>query len=227
VSATPKRLAKGLWRWTARHPEWHPDGFGAEVGCFAIDAKGETLLVDPLLPEDPEPAFDLIEKILGDRLTMLITIPLHVRSSEQIWRRYRKRADTTIRGHPACAKRLSDRSGFREFDPDNELPAGVTAHRIGKPRRYETPLHIPSHKALVFGDAVAGVDGGLRVWSEDRVDEKVGRFYRERFNPSLKPLLDLDFERVLVTHGQPVLQDAKKELRSALRRKPWYYVREG
>ena len=77
----------------------------------------------------------------------------------------------------------------------------MTAHRIGKPRRYETPLHIPSHKALVFGDAVAGVDGGLRVWSEDRVDEKVGRFYRERFNPSLKPLLDLDVERVLVTHG--------------------------
>ena len=54
---------------------------------------------------------------------------------------------------------------------------------------------------------MAGVDGGLRVWSEDRVDEKVGRFYRERFNPTLKPLLDLDFERVLVTHGQPVLKD--------------------
>ena len=146
MSGTPKRLAKGLWRWTARHPEWHPDGFGAEVGCFAIDAKGETLLVDPLLPEDPEPAFDLIEKILGDRLTMLITIPLHVRSSEQIWRRYRKRADTTIRGHPACAKRLSDRSGFREFDP---IASSSRGHR--PPDRQAAPLRDPAPHSLSQG----------------------------------------------------------------------------
>ncbi len=223
MSATPKKLAKGLWRWTERHPEWHPGDFGAEVACFAIEAKDDTLLIDPLLPEDPQPAFELIEKILGDRLTILITIPYHVRSAEQIWRRYRRKAETTIRGHRACAKRLGDHSGFRELDPDSELPAGVTAQRIGKPRRYETPFHIPSHDALVFGDAVAEVDGALRVWSDRRVDEGVERFYRERFNPSLKPLLELDFERVLVTHGQPVLKDAKKELKAALRRKPWYH----
>ncbi len=44
--------------------------------------------------------------------------------------------------------------------------------------------------------------GRLRVWAADPVDDKVERFYRERFNPTLKPLLELDFDRVLVTHGR-------------------------
>lgn len=222
MSAKPTKLAKGLWRWTERHPEWHPGEFGSEVACFAVQAGQDTLLIDPLLPEDGAAVLGLVDEILTDRLTLLVTIPYHVRSAEEIWRRYRKQAETTIRGHAAAAKRLEDRSGFREIDPADELPGGVTAHRIGKPRRQETPLHLPSHDALVFGDAVAEVDGRLRVWSDRRVDDKVERFYRERFNPTLQPLLDLDFDRVLVTHGQPVMKDGPKALRSALRSKPWY-----
>ena len=128
-----------------------------------------------------------------------------MRSSEEIWQRFRKHAKTTIHGHPACAKRLAKTSGFKELDPGRAtLPAGITAHLIGKPSRYETPLHVPSHKALVFGDAVAEIDGRLVVWATDRVDAKMERFHRERFNPTLEPLLELDFDRVLVTHGQPI-----------------------
>jgi glyoxylase-like metal-dependent hydrolase (beta-lactamase superfamily II) len=102
------------------------------------------------------------------------------------------------------------------------LPAGVSAHAIGRPRRHETPLFIPSQRALVFGDAVAEVGGELRVWSIGKVDEGRARWYRERFNPTLEPLLELDFDRVLVTHGQPVLADGRAELRAALAARPWY-----
>ena len=147
-----------------------------------------------------------------------------MRSSEEIWQRFRKHARTTIHGHRACAKRLDKTSGFKELDPDNaQLPAGITAHVIGKPRRYETPLHVPSHKALVFGDAVAEVDGKLVVWATDRVDAKMERFHRERFNPTLEPLLELDFDRVLVTHGQPIRKGGRAALRDALDRPPWYH----
>ena len=72
---------------------------------------------------------DLIGDNLGDRLSILITIPYHVRSSEEIWQRFAKHADTAIRGHRACAKRLDDASAFNELDPDTELPAGITAHQ--------------------------------------------------------------------------------------------------
>jgi glyoxylase-like metal-dependent hydrolase (beta-lactamase superfamily II) len=223
MPAAPERLANDLWRWTARHPEWHPGEFGAEVACFAVKTGDDALLIDPLLPPEPQPVLDLIGEILGKRLAILITIPYHVRSSEEIRRRFRRQAETTIHGHPACARRLKTKTGFEPIDPGTPLPADVSAYPIGKPRRFETPLYVPSQRALVFGDAVAEVDGRLRVWATDRVDAKVERFYRERFNPTLKLLLELDFDRVLVTHGQPVMNDGKKALRSALRSKPWYH----
>jgi hypothetical protein len=223
VPHAPEQLADGLWRWTARHPEWHPGEFGSEVASFALSAGPETLLVDPLLPPDPDGVLDLIAELLGERLEILITIPYHVRSSEQIRDRFRAEAAITIWGHAACRKRLGDPGGFRAFEPGDPLPAGVTAHRIGKPRRFETPLHFPSHRALVFGDAVAEVDGALRVWSENSVDDEVSRFYHERFNPTLEPLLELEFDRVLVTHGQPILRAGRAELESALRAEPWYH----
>jgi hypothetical protein len=218
-----EKLTEGLWRWTARHPEWHPGEFGAEVACFAARAGDTTLLIDPLLPPDPQPVLETIEGALDDRLAILITIPYHVRSSEELWQRYHKDAETTIHGHPAAAKRLKDRSAFRAIEPGVPLPGGVTAHTIGKPRRYEMPLHLPSHGALVFGDAVAETDGRLVVWATDKVDAKVERFNRERFNPTLEPLLELDFDAVLVTHGQPVLEGGRNALRAALKARPWYH----
>ena len=44
-----RRLADGLHRWTARHPEWHPGEFGAQVACYAAAVDGGTLLIDPLV----------------------------------------------------------------------------------------------------------------------------------------------------------------------------------
>jgi hypothetical protein len=221
MSETPEKLADDLWRWTARHPEWHPGEFGKEVASFALRTGDDTILIDPLLPPDPEPVLDLVEDNLGDRLSILITVPYHVRSSEEIWRRFRKEAKTGIWGHPACTKRLGDTSAFNELDTEGELAAGITAHAIGKPRRHETPLHVPSHRALVFGDAVAETDGRLVVWAESKIDAKTERFYRDRFNPTLEPLLELDFDRVLVTHGQPIGKGGKRALRQALDSRPW------
>ena len=131
-----------------------------------------------------------------------------------------------IWGHAAAAKRLDDRSGFREIDPGSELPGGVSAHVIGKPRRQEMPLYLPSHRALAFGDAVVEVDGELKVWATDRIDERRVRFHRERFNPTLEPLLELGLERVLVTHGRPVLSGGREALRKALAARPWHRLGE-
>jgi hypothetical protein len=219
---SPEQLGGGLWRWTARHPEWHPGEFGREVASFAIQANDDdVLLIDPLLPPEPEPVLQLIDGLLGGRVAILISIPYHVRSAEELWRRYRDDCDCAIWGHAGCRKRLDDRAGFREIRLGVPLPSGVSAHAIGRPRRQETPFFVPSHRALVFGDAVAEVDGELRVWAIGKVDDRRARWYRERFNPTLEPLLELDFERVLVTHGEPVLTDGHAKLQSALEARAW------
>jgi hypothetical protein len=219
-----ENLTEGLWRWTARHPEWHPGEFGAEVASFAAKADdGTLLLIDPLLPAEPDAVLRVLDEQVGERVAILISIPYHVRSAEELWDRYAGRAETTIHGHRAAAKRLADKSAFREIDPGVPLPGGATAYTIGKPKRHEMPLHVPSHDALVFGDAVVEVDGALKVWAHDRIDAKVKRFYRERFNPTLEPLLELAFERVLVTHGRPVLDGGKRALRDGLAAEPWFH----
>jgi hypothetical protein len=227
MTAVPDELAPRLWRWTARHPEWHPGEFGREVASFAAQAgdAGDTLLlVDPLLPPEPEPVVEMLDGLVAGRVAILVTIPYHVRSSEELWRRYRERADVTIHGHPAAAKRLdAARGAFHLLEPGAEGPAGVRAFRIGRPRRYEQPLLLPAHRALAFGDAVVEVDGRLRMWAAERVDERRAAWYRDRFAPTLEPLLDLGAERVLVTHGEPVLKGGTEALATALRAPPWYH----
>ena len=217
MGTAPAELAPGLWRWTARHPEWHPGRFGATVASFALVPGDELLLVDPLLPEGDDAAvLDLLDRLASDRAVhVLITIGYHVRSAEALVERYGGR----LWGPPNCASRLRDPSLLRELEPGPPGPAGVTAFAIGRPVRAERPLWLPSHAAVAFGDAlVCTPEGELRMWAQQRLDEKRVRFYRDRFAPTLAPLAELPVERVLVTHGEPVLADGAAVAGSGARR---------
>jgi len=81
----------------------------------------------------------------------------------------------------------------------------VGAGRFEQPRRSEIPFELPSHRALAFGDTVLEVDS-----------ERRRSWYEQRFLPTLEALTRLDVERVLVTHGDPVLRDGARELAASL-----------
>jgi hypothetical protein len=213
-------IAPGIWRWTALHPEWQPAvEWGREVASFAL-AVGKTLvLVDPLVSEVVWPRLDELAEGHAD-VAALITIPYHVRSCEDVVRRYGEKA--SVWGHPALARRLRDASVLRPIESGAALPGGAQAFAIGSPRRQEQPLWFPSHRALSFGDAVVGLDGTLRVW-EVATTARRQAWYRGRFVPSLEPLLELDVEHVLVTHGPPVVGGGREALRRALAADPWHY----
>jgi glyoxylase-like metal-dependent hydrolase (beta-lactamase superfamily II) len=213
-------LHDGLWRWTARHPEFHPKGF-PEVACFALRDDLGAILVDPLLPEDDEEVLTALDGIVSGRVRILITVPYHVRSSEALWQRYRERFETTIHGHPLCTRRLQDDAGFRPFGDAPAIDGDIVPNPIGSPRRSELPLWLPSHRALAFGDAVIDVDGELRVWDEPLDSERRRRWYEDRYLPTLEGLLDHDVERVLVTHGEPVLRGGRRALEAAFAQPPW------
>ena len=215
-----QELAAGLWRWTARHGEWHPGEWGAEVASFALEAGEVTLLVDPLLPDEDGPVLERLDALAGGRVAVLLTIPYHTRSAEPLRERY----GATIHGHAAAADRLASTKGFEVMEPGAPLPGGATAFAIGRPRRFELPIHLPSHRALAFGDAIVTTPAGeLRLWHGDPVDAARARWYRERFVPTLAPLRELDLERILVTHGEPVLSGGGAALEEALGAKPWYH----
>jgi hypothetical protein len=220
VSAEPTELADGLWRWTAHHEEWHPGEWGSQVACFALDAGDATLLIDPLLPEDDAAVLSRLDALAGRPVAILITIPYHTRSAEQLQQRY----GATIHGHPAVTKRLRDTTGFTAIEPGAALPGGARAFTIGKPRRFEMPIHLPSHRALALGDAIVTTpEGDLRIWHSERIDAARTRWYRDVFAPTAAPLLELDVDRILVTHGEPILRDGRAALASALDATPWYH----
>jgi hypothetical protein len=220
----PTELAGGLWRWTARHPDWHPGAFGAEVASFALVADDHLLLVDPLLPDGDDDAAAVLERLdalatAADHLAILITIHYHVRSAVPLSERY----DGRIWGPPKAGDKLADPSRFTVLEPgDTSAPAGVQAFAIGRPQRTERPLWLPSHNAIAFGDAIVTTpDGDLRLWAQDPPDEKRTAWYRDRFAPTLAPLRALPATRILTTHGAPVLHDGAAALATALDAPPW------
>jgi hypothetical protein len=222
MSSIPVELAPGLWRWAARHPEWHPGRFGAEVASFALERGDELLLVDPLLPvDDGGPILDTLDRLADGRsVHALITVGYHVRSAEPLCHRY----GGHVWGPPSCASRLREPSSLRVLEPGAPGPAEAAAFLIGRPVRSERPLWLPSHHALAFGDAVVTTpDGALRLWAQKPLDDRGRRWYRERFAPTLAPLLDLPAQRVLVTHGAPVVEEGADALREALDAEPWFH----
>src|SRR5829696_1935961 len=89
MAETLDPIDDGIWRWTARHPEWHPSGFGDEVACFAVKTDAELLLIDPLLPADPAPVHELVDTEAGEHgIAVLVTIPYHVRDAERLRRKH-------------------------------------------------------------------------------------------------------------------------------------------
>jgi len=68
-----------------------------------------------------------------------------------------------------------------------------------------------AEQRLVFADALTAPEGELLVWASPVHDERV--------LPALRALLDLPFERVIVSHGEPVHDRAALERAPELR--PW------
>ena len=182
-------LARGLWRWTAPHPDWKKDAdWAQEVGCVYYEAPGATVLIDPLVPPERERFLEALDRDVQRRglpVSILLTVPWHGRSSAEIAGRY----ETTT-----------------------EVPDGVEPFAL--PDFTETVWWLPVPATLVVGESLFGNgNGGLSLCPDTWVKGE----RRSALRRSLLPLLDLPVERVLVSHGEPVLDRGHAALERALR----------
>jgi glyoxylase-like metal-dependent hydrolase (beta-lactamase superfamily II) len=194
-----QEIASGLWRWTAPHPDWTPDsdGWERDVGCVYYEGAEAVVLIDPLVPTDEADRFwaalDRDVERAGRPVVVLRTVHWHHRSIDEVVMRY---------------------PGARAWatEADNPLPAGIEAYPAN--RAEETLFWIVEHRTLVTGDVLLGSEaGGVRVCPDSWLPKD---FRGEEFRASLRFLLELPVEMVLVSHGEPVLENGRDALAAAL-----------
>jgi glyoxylase-like metal-dependent hydrolase (beta-lactamase superfamily II) len=205
------RIDEGLWRWTAYYDEWKDD-----VGSVFCETEDGVVLVDPLVPTDEADRFwhalDRDVEGAGGTVHVLVTVFWHVRSTAAVIERYGARLWAPKSGRAAVERRAGPVTD--PFRPDDRLPGGVQAFRTA--RAAEVVYWIPWHRALIPGDVLLGDEqGGVRMCPESWLPEKTDH---AKLAASLRPLLELPLERILVSHGEPVLTDGATKLAAALSR---------
>jgi glyoxylase-like metal-dependent hydrolase (beta-lactamase superfamily II) len=199
-------VAPGLWIWRLEHPEWRPAlDWDAVVTSTCVESRGEVAVLDPLAPpDDATNAWDRFER--RPPTVAVVLKPDHVRDVDLFVERYRARAF----GPSLFWRQNIPKAELEAIEPGSELPGGLLALYDGR-GRMETPLWLPEQRALVFADALTAPDGELRVWATP--------WHTERVLPALRALLELPFEHVIVSHGEPVHDRASYE--RALELSPW------
>lgn len=202
-------IAPGLWRWTGYHEEWRED-----VGSVYCETDDGVVLVDPLVPpEDAEhflAALDRDVQRAGGTVHVLVTVFWHTRSTAAMVERYDARVWAPSRGKSAIARRAGVVTD--PFGLEDALPGGIEAFRTG--RAAEVVYWISQHRALVAGDVLLGDgEGGVRLCPQSWLPQ---RTTHATLVETLRPVLELPVERVLVSHGEPVLDDGRRALTAAL-----------
>jgi hypothetical protein len=190
------RLADGLWRWTAPHPNWENwprrEVEPPEVGCVYYEAQDATVLIDPLVPAGEEEEFfrHLAEDVerRGLPVVILLTCEWHRRSADELAERY----DARIGG---------------------ELPAGVEELPIEGADERQVAYFIRPHAALVVAEIFATDSGELEVRPTPALERP------DELDRSLNRLMELPVERLLVAHGEPILEEPKPRMAAALARR--------
>ena len=197
-----EELRPGLFRWTAIHPEapepttGSPDDWGPEVGSVAYAAPDALVLVDPLVPADRpglQEELDVLVRSHGRRVAILTTLQFHSRSRVELAERYDA---STSRAKKSLPERVET----------------IVIRGAG-----ETMVWLPGPRALIPGDRLLGDDaGGLRLCPDSWLRYLPSGIRQEELRAALRPLLDLPVEQVLVSHGEPVLENGSEAIARAL-----------
>ena len=199
-------VATGLWVWRVAHPDWSPElDWEQQVTATCVESGGEVALLDPIAP--PDAADEVWARLDARPPTVLVILkPDHVRDVDLFVTRYGARAFG-----PYLFWRDNIPDDRPRGDRTRKRASGRPRGAVRRSRPSETPLWLPEQRALVFADALTAPAGELLVWSTP--------WHEERVLPALRALLELPFEHVIVSHGEPV-HDRAAYMR-ALELPPW------
>ena len=190
-----REILKDIFTWP-----WFSEPHGYNFNGHLIRHPEGNLCIDPVEPGEAE--LDEIASLGVARI--LLTNRNHSRASNKL----RERTGARMSIHPADAAHVRDQ-GTRL---DDTLTVGqtigplVVVEAAGKSPG-EVAFHWPERRLLMVGDAVIGnPPGRCGLLRETVMDDP------QRLRQSVRRLLDLDFDALLVGDGEPILEDAKARL---------------
>ena len=192
-----QEVAARLRRWTAWHDEWED-----EVGSLAVETDDGLVLIDPI---DPPAAVSRPEHVL-------VTVFWHGRSTAAV-------EPAHVWASTGAVRTLGNRgiAVTDAFKPPAQIVGGIRAFATA--RRGEIVYWLPEQKAVVAGDVLLGAGAKPRATEEPLrlcPERWLGKATHQDLRESLRPLLDLPMQRVLPSHGEPVLRNGKRELAALL-----------
>ena len=188
-----EQIALGLRRWTSWHDHWEE-----EVGSLAVETPDGLVLIDPLDP----PAE------VGKPAHVLVTVYWHARATAGL------KAPTWA---PSRSLRPLANRGVEAKAAADGLPGGIRAFQTA--RAAEAVYWLPEQRAVAVGDVLLGAGAKPRA-TQDPLrlcpEGWLGKHTHADLRASLRPLLDLPVELVLVSHGAPVLGGGRAALERVL-----------
>jgi hypothetical protein len=195
-------LAPGLWHWTAFR-----DTIGRVVHSAYVEESGT--LIDPMLPDEGLRWF----REHGPPQRIVLVNRHHLRHSA----RFVDAFGCTVHSHEAGLWDLHDAPvrvrGFRFGD---ELAPGLVAHEVGAITKEETALHVADGQgALAVADGIIRDDDGELAFVSDALLGDDPAAVKRGLGAAYLQLADtLDFDVLLLAHGDPWVGGAREALRA-------------
>jgi glyoxylase-like metal-dependent hydrolase (beta-lactamase superfamily II) len=183
-----------IWSWFSE-----PHGYDFH-GTLLLDAEGN-LCVDPV-----DPSEEVLDRLAKEGVAqILITNRNHTRAANRV----RERTGAKVAIHPADAAYARDQGTAI----DAELEVGVLVGPfivVGVPGKSpgEIAFHDPARRLLLVGDAVIGNPPGQLSLLRERVMDDPARL-----RASVRSLLELDFDALMVGDGVPIREGGRERLR--------------
>ena len=191
-----REFLPGVFSWP-RFSEPHGYDFN---GTLLLNAGGN-LCVDPV-----DPTEEVLDRLAKEGVAqILITNRNHTRAANRV----RERTGARVAIHPADAAYARDQG--TAIDAELEVGQGVGPFTVvGVPGKSpgEIALHDPARRLLVVGDAVIGnPPGQLSLLPERVMDDPA------RLRASVRSLLELDFDALMLGDGVPIREGGRERLR--------------
>lgn len=163
----------------------------------------ERVLLDPMVPAEGMEWFDEH----GGPEHILLTNRHHDR---HCWS-FRDGYGCTVHCIREGIYELEGRGAVEPFDFGDTLPGNAVVYRIDAISPDETALHLPDHGALACADGVVHYGGALGFVPDQYMDDPEQT--KSGLRRAYAGVLELDFDNLLLAHGQPIIGGAKNALR--------------